>query len=259
MLDRAARTSPVHDEAELSTSTAFGMTPAWRRFLVPSLSTLAMLLLLIGLGTWQVYRLHWKEGILAQIAKAEAAPPIPLPAEPEPYTPSPYTKIAVTGRYRFDQAAQYGAEVRDTSAGPTMGAYQIVPLERTGAPTILVDRGWIPQNRQASLSQPAGAVTVAGYVRPEETQHWFSPTDDDAGRQFFTLDPAVIGAVVGAPNPEPYTLVALGPETAGTYPAPAQHLPRPPNNHLSYVITWYGLAVALLIIFGAWVRKALRS
>ena len=77
--------------------------------------------------------------------------------------------------------------------------------------------------------------------------------------RFFTLDPAVIGSVVGAPNPEPYTLVAMGPETAGTYPAPAQHLPRPPNNHLSYAITWYGLAVALLIIFGAWMRKALRS
>lgn len=235
------------------------MTPAWRRFLVPGLSTLVMLLLLIGLGTWQVYRLHWKEGILAQIAKAEAAPPVPLPAEPEPYTPSPYTKISVTGRFRFDQAAQYGAEVRDTATGPTMGAYQIVPLERTGAPTILVDRGWIPQNRTTALDEPPGAVTVSGYVHPAEKSHWFSPTDDDATRQFFTLDPAVIGSVVGAPNPEPYTLVAMGPETAGLYPAPAQHLPRPPNNHLSYAITWYGLAVALLIIFGAWMRKALRS
>jgi surfeit locus 1 family protein len=233
------------------------VTPGYRRFLVPGLSTLVMLLLLIGLGTWQVYRLHWKEGILAQIAKAEAAPPIPLPAGPQ--APSPFTKISVTGRFRFDQAAQYGAEVRDTAAGPTMGAYQIVPLERAGAPTILVDRGWIPQNRTTALNEPAGDVTVSGYVHPGDKPHWFSPTDDDAGRQFFTLDPAVIGAVIGAPNPEPFALVAMGPETAGTYPAPAQHLPRPPNNHLSYVITWYGLAVALLIIFGVWVRKALRS
>ncbi|HEY4171915.1 MAG TPA: SURF1 family cytochrome oxidase biogenesis protein [Rhodopila sp.] len=233
------------------------MTRGYRRFLVPTLSTLVMLMLLIGLGTWQVYRLHWKERILARIAAAEAAPPVPLPIGP--YAPSPYTKISVTGRLRYDQAAQFGAEVRDTRTGPTMGAYQIVPLERNGAPPILVDRGWIPQTRGTPLDDPTGEVTVTGYVRPGETQHWFSPTDDDAGRQFFTLDPAAIGAVVGSPNPEPYVLVAMGPETAGTYPAPAQHLPRPPNNHLSYVITWYGLAVALLIIFGAWVRKALRS
>jgi surfeit locus 1 family protein len=235
------------------------VTPAWRRFLVPGLSTLAMLIVLIGLGTWQVYRLHWKEGILARIAVAEAAPPVPLSAGSAPYTPSPYTKISVTGRFRFDQAAVFGAEVRDTRTGPTMGAYQIVPLERIGAPTILVDRGWIPQSRETSLNEPAGLVTVTGYVRPGEGQHWFSPTDDDAARQFFTLDPGVIGAVVGAPNPEPYTLVAMGPAVAESYPTPAQHLPRPPNNHLSYVVTWYGLAVALLIIFGVWVRKALRS
>ena len=232
------------------------MTRGYRRFLVPALSTLVMLILLIGLGTWQVYRLQWKEGILTRIAAAEAAPPIPLPTGP--YTPSPYTKISVTGRFRYDQAAQFGAEVRDTRTGPTMGAYQIVPLERNGAPPILVDRGWIPQNRETRLDQPAGMLTVTGYVRPGDVQHWFSPTDDDAARQFFTLDPQTIGAVVGSPKPEPYTLVAMGPEVTGAYPAPAQHLPRPPNNHLSYVITWYGLAVALLIIFGAWMRKALR-
>jgi surfeit locus 1 family protein len=51
----------------------------------------------------------------------------------------------------------------------------------------------------------------------------------------------------------------MGPAAAGAYPTPAQHLPRPPNNHLSYVITWYGLAVSLAVIFGVWVRKALRS
>ncbi len=71
-----------------------------------------------------------------------------------------------------------------------------------------------------------------------------------AARQFYTLDPKAIGAALGVPDPAPFTLVALGPSTAETYPAPAQHLPRPPNNHLSYAITWYGLAVALVVIFG---------
>ena len=76
-------------------------------------------------------------------------------------------------------------------------------------------------------------------------------------RQFFTLDPAAIGAAVGEADPAPFTLVAMGPAVPGVYPAPAQHLPRPPNNHLSYVITWYGLAVSLAVIFGVWVRKAI--
>ena len=213
-----------------------------------------MLLVLVGLGTWQVYRLHWKQGILARIAAAEAAPPVPLTSNP-----APYTKVSATGRFRFDLAAQFGVDVRDTEAGPTMGFYQIVPLERDGARTVLVDRGWIPQNRGTVLDDPSGVVSVIGYVRPGETQHWFSPADDEPARQFYTLDPTAIGAAVGIRSPTPFTLVALGPATAASYPTPAQHLPQPPNNHLSYVITWYGLAVALVVIFGAWVRKASRS
>ena len=230
------------------------MISARSRFLVPIVSTLLMSALLLGLGTWQVYRLRWKEGVLAQIASAEIEPPVPVTDDP-----APYTKILASGHFLFDHAAEFGAEVRDTRAGPTMGSYQIVPLERDGAPTILVERGWIPQKREIPLNDPSGSVTVTGYARPADTKHWFSPTDDEAGRQFFTLNPAAIGAAVGVRNLLPFTLVATGPSIPDAYPAPAQQLPRPPNNHLSYAITWYGLAAALVVIFGVWTRKALRS
>ena len=226
----------------------------FRRVLVPGLCTLAMLLVLVGLGTWQVYRLQWKEGVLARIAAAEATPAGPLTAGA-----APYAKVLVTGRFRFDRAVLFGADVRDTRSGPTMGAYQIVPLERVGASTILVDRGWIPEDPQRHVDQPDGVVTVSGYVRPGEGQHWFSPADDAAGRRFFTLDPVAIGAAVGVTDPAPFVLVAMGPSVVGSYPAPAQTLPRPPNNHLSYAITWYALAVCLVVIFFAWVRRAYRS
>ena len=46
--------------------------------------TAAMLAVLLGLGTWQVERLHWKQDVLSQIARAEAAPAVPLPDAPEP-------------------------------------------------------------------------------------------------------------------------------------------------------------------------------
>jgi surfeit locus 1 family protein len=228
------------------------VTSNTRRFLVPGLSTLLMLIVLIGLGTWQVYRLHWKEAILAQIAAAEAAPAAALGSDP-----APYTKVQVAGHFRFDRAVQFGAEVRDTRSGPSMGSYQIVPLERDGAPTILVDRGWIPQKGEIAPNDPSGEVTVTGYVRPAETTHWFSATDDVATRQFFTLDPKAIGSAINVADLAPFALVALGSPVAEEYPAPAQHLPRPPNNHLSYAITWYGLALALAVIFGIWARKAL--
>jgi surfeit locus 1 family protein len=230
------------------------MRLAARRFLVPGITVAIMLAVLIGLGTWQVHRLHWKEAILARIAAAEAAPPVPFGPDLQPYT-----KVAVTGRFRFDRTAEFGTDVRDTSAGPTMGSYQIVPLEREGAPPILVNRGWFPQTRPAPLDDPQGIVTVTGYIRPTEAAHWFSPADDPATRRFYTLDTQAIAAALGIASPAPFTLIALGNAASTAYPVPAQHLPQPANNHLSYAITWYGLAVALVVIFLVWARKPSRT
>lgn len=213
-----------------------------------------VLAVLLGLGTWQLHRLHWKQDILAQLARAEADPPMPLPAEPEPYT-----KVVAAGRLRGDLASFYGAEVRDLPGGPQLGAEWIVPLESDSGQTILVDRGWVPDRRNRPLDLPDGDVTVQGYVRPGDSPGLFSAKDDVAARRFYTLDPAVIGSTLGLPRVAPFVLVAMGPAPAQGFPVPAQHLPRPPNNHLSYAITWYGLAVALVVMFALWARKVLTA
>jgi surfeit locus 1 family protein len=231
--------------------------------------TVVMLGVLLGLGTWQVKRLAWKEAILAQIARAEAAPPVPLPAAPDlavpapptpaPPTPAPFTKIAVTGTLLHDKIALFGAEVRDTRAGPDLGTYLIEPLQRDGAPPLLVDRGWVPLKRTSPVALPRGAVTIAGYVHQADKPGMFSAHDDVPGRHFYTLDPAAIGAALGLDRVAPFILIALGPPPSEGVPIPAEHLPRPPNNHLAYAITWYGLAAALVVVFAVWARKAMST
>lgn len=221
-----------------------------RRLLIPALSTVVMLAVLIGLGTWQVKRLFWKQALLAQIARAEAQPPVPLPAQP-----SPFEKVVVSGHFRPDLAAQYGAEVRETPTGTEMGTHLLVPLQRDSGPDLLVDRGWVPTKRTAPIDQPADTVSVVGFIRPPDSAGWFSAPDDPVTRQFYTLDPTRIGAALGVPV-APYTLIAMDPSVpAGHWPIPAGHLPRPPNNHFSYVLTWYGLALALIGVFAVWVRQ----
>nr|WP_283949490.1 SURF1 family protein [Limobrevibacterium gyesilva] len=211
-----------------------------------------MLAVLIGLGTWQVERLAWKTNLLNQLAQAEARPAELLPADP-----SPFVRVRVEGRLRNDLAALYGAEGRETAQGPQMGGQQIVPMERPGADPILVDRGWVPDRRP--MPAATGTVVVEGYVRPAEHAGWFSAKDDPQARRFYTLDPQAIGAALGLARVAPFTLVAVGSAPPELYPDPARHLPRPPNNHLSYAITWYGLAVALVVIFVLYVRKAARE
>lgn len=226
------------------------MSEKLRRLLWPGLMTLIMLAVLLGLGTWQVQRLHWKLGILAQIAHAEAAPPVPLSGEP-----GPFTKVQVTGRLRDDLSATYGADVRDTPTGPVLGTQLIEPLERANGDALLVDRGWIPDKLPHPVPTSEGDVTLQGYIHPGDQPGLFSATDSPATRQFYTLDPSAIGQALGLSHVAPFVLIVMGSKPPAGYPDPAQYLPRPPNNHLSYAITWYGLAVALVVIFVVWARK----
>ncbi len=210
-----------------------------------------MLALTIGLGVWQIQRLSWKTALLAEIDRGEAAPAIPLPADPRPFT-----KVRVTGLLRQDLAALYGIEVRTTQAGPVLGAFLLNPLERPGADPVIVDRGWVPG--EAPRDTTPVPATVEGYIRAPEQPIRFGATDDPAARRFYALDPAAIGASLGLQRVAPYTLVALGSAAAGVLPEPALALPRPANNHFIYALTWFGLAGALLAVFGVYARKSLK-
>ena len=220
-----------------------------RPLAVPILVTAVMFAVLVGLGVWQLQRLQWKTGLLAQIDAAEAAPPVALSGEPKPFT-----KVFVQGVLRDDVYAWYGDDVRDQPAGPAMGAFLIEPLERPGQDPVLVDRGWVPNGAKLP---PGGPGDVVGYLRALDRPGLFSAQDDLAGRHFYTLDPVKIGAALGLARVAPFTLIAMGAPAAGLQPATA--LPRPPNDHLNYALTWFGLAVSLLAVFGAYLRKGFRS
>ncbi len=209
-----------------------------------------MLTVTVSLGIWQIQRLHWKQGLLAEIDRAEAAPPVPMPANP-----APFEKVEITGALRADLTVRYGTEVRSGPTGPVLGSQVVMPLERPGAPPVLVDRGWAPDDLVLPVLR--GPVTVTGYVRPGESGSPFAPGPDLARRRFWSLDPVAIGAALGLPTLAPYTIVVLG--SATTVPEPAHALPRPSNDHLGYAGTWFGLAACLAVVFTLFVRKALRA
>jgi surfeit locus 1 family protein len=224
-----------------------------RRVLVPALAALPVLAALCGLGTWQVRRLHWKNDLLARIEASEKAPPAPLGAAAEPYA-----KVVATGRFDHAREALLGVEVR----GTTLGSHLLTPLLRDGHPPLLVDRGWVPLERNRPLDRPEGEVAVTGFVREADTRDWNSPADDAAGRRFYVFDPAAIGAALGLrTRPAPFGLVALAApaDAAPGLPAAARSLPRPDNRHLGYAITWYGLAASLVGVFAAFAVRRMED
>ena len=179
--------------------------------------------------------------MLADIDAAEAGPARQLVPGPRAFA-----KVYADGTFR-PAAALYGSEVRDTATGPTIGAYLVEPLDRPGDTTVLVNRGWVPTTG-AVPAVAAASAHIEGYVRAPDAAGLFSARDNPAAHRFFTLDPAAIGPALGVADPAAYTLVQLGTPRPGVYPQPATALPRPPNDHLSYALTWFGLAVVALVI-----------
>ena len=220
-----------------------------RRLLVPSLITLALLTTLLILGFWQLRRLAWKEGLLAEIARAEHDPPVPLTAQP----PARFARVIATGTLRPGKFALYGDDVRDIGPATIMGAQILEILDRPGLPSVLVDLGWVPSDAHTPVKPVSGPAAITGFARPAEQPGWLSAPDDPDSRRFYTLNPAVIGASLGAPDLAPFTLVAMGPPPPAG-PIPADAMPSLPNNHLSYAFTWFGLAGALVVVFVAWAR-----
>ena len=218
-----------------------------RRLLWPSLTAAVMLALTLGLGFWQVERLAWKTALLANIDRAEAEPPIPLPDRPDAFQ-----RVVAEGSF-LPIVGLYGAEVRAGVEGPVMGARLLGALQRSGAPPVIVDRGWAPID--FNPAPPSGPQRIEGYVRPAERTSWLGASDDPVHRRFFALNPAAIGAAFGLNEVTPYTLVAMG-HSAG-FPQAAIALPRPPNDHLAYAITWFSLSAALAVVFSLFVRQTL--
>ncbi|CAH2600630.1 SURF1-like protein [Rhodovastum atsumiense] len=223
--------------------------PGPRRLLVPGLMTAGMLAVLIGLGVWQLQRLAWKRDLLARLDAAEAAAPVPLPA-----TPGPLQKVRAEGDWLDGPVAWYGSAVHVLSGGPVLGSDLIAPLRLPDGAVLLVDRGWMPAGQEPGLSP--GRATVTGWLRPAERPGLFSARDDPAAGRFYTLDPQAMARTLGVAPVLPFVLIELadaGP-AAGTPIRPA-HLPRPPNDHLGYALTWFGLAVALLVVFAAYALR----
>ena len=216
--------------------------------MLPALAALPVFVVLCSLGAWQVRRLAWKTDLLARIEAYERAAPVPLGS-----TAEPYAKVVASGRFDHGREASLGVEVR----GASLGAHLLTPLLRAGLPTVLVDRGWVPLERSKAIDRPEGEVAVTGFVREADQRDWLSPTDDLPGRRFYTFDPASIGRAVGLPEPPAsILLVALAPAgAASTLPDAARSLPRPTNPHLGYIITWYGLAAALVAVVAAFVLR----
>ena len=228
----------------------------------PTAFTIPALIVLLGLGTWQVQRLHWKEGLIADRTARTTAPPLALPAAGVPLSPAALTDLdfrhgTATGVFLHEREMYLAARTMGGSVG-----YQIVtPLQEADGSIVLVNRGWVPETRKdpakRANGQVAGSVTVDGAIRTPGAQNWLQPDNQPAQNIWFWSDLPAMAAHAGvAPDKlVPVFLEAGASPNPGGLPIGGQTKVKLPNDHLQYAITWYALAVGLAVIYVLYHRR----
>jgi surfeit locus 1 family protein len=220
----------------------------FRPRLVPTLTTLPIVLLCLALGAWQIERLHWKEGLIAAREAALAAPPVAAPATLAAARALDLHPVVADGTFLYD------TEILLNTIGPNgeIGFDVLTPLREASGRIVVVDRGFVPTEFKDKVARTAtGAVHVAGLLRlpPAGKPGWFRPDNLPQHNEWFWIDLPAIAAAAGIANLAPFYIDADATPNPGGWPRGKATLPALPNNHLQYAITWFSLAVAALVIY----------
>ncbi|WP_054309024.1 SURF1 family protein [Mesorhizobium sp. 1M-11] len=232
-----------------------------RKALALGLGLIAFLAL-IGLGTWQVERLAWKEGLIETIDRRMNATPVPLAEVEEQFAASgdvDYVAVTLNGTF-LHQGERHFFTTWDGKTGYSV----YTPLRLADGRFVFVNRGFVPYE----LKDPAkraqgeipGDVTVTGLARnplPGKPS-MMVPDNDIAKNIFYWKDRDAMAASAALPANAvvlPFFVDAGKTLNPGGLPVGGTTMVDLPNNHLQYALTWYGLAAALVGVVAVWLRK----
>jgi surfeit locus 1 family protein len=231
-----------------------------KRLLWPSLMTLVGLAITLSLGTWQLQRRAWKEGLIARIEQRTKRPAVPLEEALRVWRETrdvEYLRVRLSGRLLHDKEVHLQAIDRRVA-----GWHVITPLETASATIVLVNRGFVPDAaKERSLRAqglPQGNVDITGLARmPPAAKPAFVPDNDPARNRWYWLDFAHMFRTMLENTERPYAPFVVDAEIAHVTAPPAGGATRLalPNRHLEYALTWFGLAATLFGVYVAYVRS----
>lgn len=214
--------------------------------LTVGLSALGVVLL-TGLGIWQIERLGWKlrliDAVNSRVHAAAIAAPGPGAWPALTADADEYRHVAATGRYKPDADVLVQAV---TERGP--GFWVMTPLETDRGFDLLVNRGFVPEDRRsdaASFAPPKGEISFSGLLRMSEPGGGFLRANDPAHQRWYSRDVAAIAVADGLSSAAPYFVDAEATPNAGGLPVGGLTVIDLPNSHLIYALTWFALAAML--------------
>lgn len=217
-----------------------------RRLFWPLFFGILGTVVLVSLGTWQLQRMAWKEGVIAEINARIASDPVALP-DPIEVERDKYLPVAVSGTIT-EHEIHLLASTRDAGA-----VYRLVSaFETEGGRRIMIDRGWI-KTEEKDAARPAHAVDVVGNLHWPDERDSFTPANDVDGNIWFARDVDQMADVL---KTEPVLLIVREDSDKGAIATPLPvDTAALPNNHLEYVLTWYGLAIVWVAMTLYYLRR----
>jgi surfeit locus 1 family protein len=196
----------------------------------------------LALGVWQLERRVWKLDLIARVDARIHAAPAPLPAwqgRPALERSSfEYRRVRASGAYVPGRDTLVQA-VTERGAG----FWVLTPL-RNAEGTVLVNRGFVPGERDALKypPAPAGTTTVTGLLRASEPGGGFLRANDPAAGRWYSRDVAAIARAGSLGPVAPFFIDADASPDPRAIPIGGLTVVRFNNNHLLYALTWFGLA-----------------
>lgn len=206
-------------------------------------------LVLFGLGTWQVFRLQWKDDLIARVDARVHAAPIAAPDNWSQITRenSEYLHVVINGKYLY-KAQSFSYALTDLGDG----YWVMTPMQLEDGKIIYVNRGFVPTaNKDAFAAAAPDNDTVnqrlSGLLRISEPKGAFLRNNIPAQNKWYSRDVAAMAEHAGLHPVAPYFIDADKNQSSNALPVSGLTQIKFPNNHLQYAITWYVMAILLLV------------
>jgi len=217
----------------------------------PTVITIPALIILCILGNWQLDRLAWKLDLIGKLEERMGLAPVDLPkaTEIERQDDWEYRPVHVSGHFLHMR------EMTMYRIGPNgrPGYDLFTPLLSEGGNYVLVNRGWVPEDlKQQHLRPetiPLGEVKLQGVLRKPWSRQRFAPENDIENNQWYFGDLEAMADHQDLNNIFPMFLYANAYDDPTKLPVGGRTRVDLVNNHLDYAMTWFGLAIVLVIIY----------
>ena len=213
---------------------------------------------MIGRGSWQLQRLQWKNDLISSFEARSAADAITIPAANAELDDIEFRNLALTGVFQHDKETFLTGRTYEGNAG----FHVVTPLLLDDGRIILVNRGWVSEDyrdpAKRAFSQIEGKTSVAGILRRPGVKGYFVPENEPENGFWFTLVPSQINQhlALGDAAIDQFYADALRTSDVVTLPIAAKTKLNLRNAHLSYAMTWYGIALALIGVYLAFHYQA---